>query len=200
MSHKLQMYENLRDMLEREVTAIEKKNDLDDASLNNLYKLTSSLKVVDKCIDREKYEDMDMSRGMSTEGVYPRHSGSTYSGNRIYIDGEGVREAMKYHQPGSYDEGNHGNSYGDGNSYNDGYNNYGNSRARWGRDGDGDGQYNESSNEYRSNRYSRRYDGSHGYSRDESKKMMVRKLETLMDDTMSEKERQAIQDCISKIE
>ena len=31
-------------------------------------------------------------------------------------------------------------------------------------------------------------------------KTMVRKLETLMDDTMSEHEREAIQDCISKIE
>lgn len=197
MSHKLQMYENLRDMLEREVTAIEKKNDLDDTSLNNLYKLTSSLKVVDKCIDREKgengYEGMS-SAGMEYNGqsyAYPRYSNR--GGNRIYIDGEGVREAMRYFPPGD----NYGNSYNDGNnSYYDG-----NSNAMRGRDGDGDGQYHEVSNANYSNRPLRRssYDGSYGYSRDESKKMMIRKLETLMDDTMSENERQAIQECISKI-
>ena len=47
MGHKLQMYENLRDMLEREVSAIEHKNDIDETSLDNLYKLTTALKVVD---------------------------------------------------------------------------------------------------------------------------------------------------------
>lgn len=39
-----------------------------------------------------------------------------------------------------------------------------------------------------------------GYSRDNSRKRMVQKLETLMDDTMSDHERQAIQDCINKIQ
>lgn len=38
------------------------------------------------------------------------------------------------------------------------------------------------------------------YSRDEGKRKMVTKLHTLMDDTMSDQERQAIQDCIERIE
>lgn len=37
------------------------------------------------------------------------------------------------------------------------------------------------------------------YSRDASKQKMVQKLSTLMDDTMSEHEREAIQDCIIRI-
>lgn len=45
--------------------------------------------------------------------------------------------------------------------------------------------------------YDHLYDG---YSRDNSRKKMVQKLETLMDDTMSENERMAIQDCINKIQ
>lgn len=64
-----------------------------------------------------------------------------------------------------------GNSYARGNSNNS----YENSNARNSRD------YNS-------------------YSRDDSRKKMVRKLETLMDDTMSDKERQAIQDCINRID
>lgn len=51
--HKLQMYEGLRDMLEKEVTEIEKKGHLDPQSLDNLYKLMTALKVTDKCIERE---------------------------------------------------------------------------------------------------------------------------------------------------
>jgi hypothetical protein len=71
------------------------------------------------------------------------------------------------------------------------------------RDGDNDGRYNESRDNFRdysyrgrSNESGRRYE----YSRDDSRKKMVRKLETLMDDTMSENERQAIMDCINRIQ
>ena len=39
-----------------------------------------------------------------------------------------------------------------------------------------------------------------GYSRDASRKRMVDKLSSLMDDTMSDKERMAIEDCIRKIQ
>jgi len=39
-----------------------------------------------------------------------------------------------------------------------------------------------------------------GYSRDASRKKMVSKLETLMDDTMSDAERMAIEECIAKID
>lgn len=39
-----------------------------------------------------------------------------------------------------------------------------------------------------------------GYSRDASKKKMVQKLSTLLDDTMSESERMAIEECMAKIE
>ncbi len=60
-------------------------------------------------------------------------------------------------------------------------------------------------NMYTRDNYTYGYNNSHnydsfGYSRDESKKKMVKKLETLMDDTMSETERQAIQDCIGRIQ
>lgn len=43
------------------------------------------------------------------------------------------------------------------------------------------------------------YENNRGYSRDNTRQKMVNKLETLMDDTMSEHERNAIMDCIEKI-
>ena len=60
---------------------------------------------------------------------------------------------------------------------------YGNSGARRMRDSMG--------------RYTSR---DNGYSRDASRKKMVSKLETLMDDTMSDAERMAIEECIAKID
>ena len=74
--HKIQMYENLRDMLEREVKEVEKKNDLDPQSLDHVYKLMCTIKNIDKCIDREKEEMGGMSNGYSRNsyGIMPRES------------------------------------------------------------------------------------------------------------------------------
>ena len=215
MGHKLQMYENLRDMLEREVSAIEHKNDINEASLDNLYKLTTALKTVDKCIEREKGEEAE--KGQSMRG------GSSYIGNRyVYArDGQsndGMSMDMSYDgtsnhwpmmRPMYYRDG--GRSYegtsnrGDASRDGSSYNSYGYARdGRAGRDADSDGQYSEegagNSNRGRGRNSYNSYDGnSYEYSRDESRKKMVQKLETLMDDTMSENERKAIMECISKI-
>lgn len=128
--HKMKMYENLRDMIEKEVENIEKKGALDPQGLDNLYKLMTALKYTDKCIDRES--------------------------------GESYGRMMPWHNGG----------------------------------------YNESRDNFRDYSYrGRTYESGrpYEYSRDTSRKKMIQKLETLMDDTMSEHERQAIMDCINKI-
>jgi len=155
--HKLQMYENLRDMLEREVTEIQKDSNMDAQKLDNLYKLMSALKHTNECIEEESME------GASYEG----RGRSRYGMSRNYS------RMMPYSM--------------DDMSY-----------AR--RDGDGDGRYNESRDNFRNRSYrGQSYGGSYEYSRDNSKRKMVQKLETLMDDTMSEYDRNAIMDCIDKI-
>ena len=166
--HKLQMYENLRDMLEHEVTEIEKKNDLDEMSLDHLYKLMTALKVTDMCIEREGGE----SYGNRTS--YGRNYDRSYArGNsRDYYD----------MMPWAYDDGMSNARRG------------GNSR---------DESYEESRDNFRNytnRRGSNESRRSYEYSRDNSRKKMIQKLETLMDDTMSEYERQAIMDCINKIQ
>lgn len=155
--HKLEMYEGLRDMLEKEVTEIEKKGNLDPQGLDNLYKLMTAIKVTDKCIEREGGESYGnrTSYGRSYDGM----------SNRM----------MPYY---AYDDGM--------------------SMAR--RDGDGDGRYSEDNFRNRSYRGRESYENSYGrYSRDNSRRKMVEKLTTLMDDTMSEHDRNAIMDCIDKI-
>lgn len=138
--HKLRMYEGLREMLEREVAEIEKSNNLDEKSLDHLYKIMTAIKVADKCIDREN--------GMSQDS-YGRSYGGSYDG-----------------------------SYGGS---------YGSSYARRGRDGDGDGRYNE--------RGSYQSRGSYGEQRD----MLTQKLQGLMDEAKNEHERKAIAECLEKL-
>ena len=52
--HMMKTYENLRDMLEKEVMEIEKKKDLDPQSLDNLFKLMTTLKNTEKCMNYEE--------------------------------------------------------------------------------------------------------------------------------------------------
>jgi len=183
MGHKIQMYENLRDMLEREIGEIERKHDLNKDSLDNLYKLTSSLKVVDKCIEKHEMEDRMKDGGQSMDYSFGGMSNARYPYSM-----EGTSN-MRPWMGNTYD-GQSNNSY------------EGQSNARRGRDGDGDGRYNESRDNFRNSQdrgWSNAEGNSNEYSRDASRKKMVQKLETLMDDTMSEHERQAIKDCIMKI-
>lgn len=70
------------------------------------------------------------------------------------------------------------------------------SYGQWGRDGDGDGGYNESRDNFRNSSYN---SYTNGYSRDNANRKMIQKLETLKDDTMSERERMAIDNCIADI-
>lgn len=174
--HKLQMYEGLRDMLEKEVTEIEKKGNLDPQGLDNLYKLMTALKVTDRCIEREG--------GESYDGSYNRgRSNRSNRSNRSYDSMESMEMESMRMMPWAYEDGM--------------------SNARRGRDGDGDGRYNESRDNFRgyTNRgRSNESRGSYEYSRDNSRKKMIQKLETLMDDTLSEYERQAIMDCINRIQ
>ena len=154
--HKMNMFENLRDMLEREVQEIQKEGNLDTQKLDNLYKLMSALKHTNQCIEEE-----------SMEGASYDNRGMRYGMSNNYS------RMMPYSM--------------DNMSY-----------AR--RDGDGDGRYNESRDNFRNRSYrGQSYGGSYEYSRDNSKRNMVQKLETLMDDTMSEYDRNAIMDCIDKI-
>jgi hypothetical protein len=145
-----------------------------EQDLDNIFKLMTTIKNTDKCIDKEKGEESGMSN-------------NSY-GNRMSYESN----MMPY--PMSMDR----RSY-DGRSYD--MSNDGMSNARRGRDGDNDGRYNESRDNFRNSqdRGGNSYENSYGYSRDTTKKKMIQKLETLMDDTMSEHERQAIMDCINKI-
>ena len=182
-------YEDLKELLTQEVNAITKKGDITKDSLDNLYKLTATLKYISRL----------MKEGES-EGEYSMASYRTmpYSMNRGSYDGMSNR--------GSYDQGSYRGSY-DGQSM-DGqpqrYSMDGNSMdGRRGRDGDSDGRYSEEGS-YRRGRDARgrytSYDSNNGYSRHAEKERMIEKLRTMADSTGTEKERMAIMRCIDQLE
>lgn len=183
-------YEDLKELLTQEVNAITKKGDITKDSLDNLYKLTATL----------KYVSYLMQEGESSEGGYSMASYRTmpYSMNRGSYDGMSNR--------GSYDQGSYRGSY-DGRSMDGQSRDYsmdGNSMdGRRGRDGDSDGRYSEEGS-YRRGRDARgRYtsnDSYDGYSRHTDKERMIEKLRTMADSTGTEKERMAIMRCINQLE
>lgn len=118
------MYEELKEMLTKELKEVTRKGELSAGSLDVIDKLTHSLKSL-----------------------------SALEGNS---------------QRGSY--------------------------GRYGRDGDGDGRYSEDSF-----RYSNRGRGSYDYSRDAATDAMKSRLESMMNESMSENNRLAIMDCLNKI-
>lgn len=182
------VYEDLRDMLKQEIGAITKKGDLTKESLDNLHKLTSTLKSVEYIMQEEESEGSSHAQGGYSQRYNPYMPyGMSYGG--------GMSNGQSYNQ--SYDYSRDG-----GQSYRGSYDQ--GSYARQGRDGDSDGQYSEDGGSYARRRDSRgRYssDGNaYGYSRHTQTERMIEKLESMMDTATTEKERKAIERCITQLE
>lgn len=163
---------DLKEILEDEVKNITKKGDITPQELEHAYKIADILK------------DIETIKAMKEAGEQGKYS-----------------QAYDYARDGgSYDGGYSQRMYPmyfDGNSMD-----Y--SQARRGRDGDGDGRYSED-NSYRRGRdamgrYTSRDGGSYEYSRHGEKEHMIENLNKMMQSAGSEKEREAIRQCISKLE
>lgn len=135
---------------------------------------------------KEMLED-DVKKITKKGDISPDELNNVYKAVDIIKDIETIK-AMRdsgYSQEGSYgsyNSMNNGRSY---NSYDGSYNSY-NSYARRGRDGDGDGRYNESR-------------GSYEYSRHENREQMIQKLEMMMQNAQNEEQRKAIKRCIDEL-
>lgn len=150
MSHKLTMYENLRDMLEATLGKIESEKTLTKETLQEVHQACTSLEYID-----EKIEDCKEKKWMEE---HPEEE--TGASGRMY-------DRYSYDSMPRYSWRGRGRSSYEGNRT--------------------------------VNFYPRSGHDDMMYSRDSAKNKMVQKLSTLMDDTMSEEERMAIQDCINRI-
>ena len=108
--HNLQMYEGLRDMLEKEIKEIEKQGNLNAQSLDELKKLMATKHYVSECIKEEE-------GGMSSYGNSNRQSRASYRGS--YEDMSGARRGRDGDGDGRYSE----EGYSRGRSYESSYRN-----------------------------------------------------------------------------
>lgn len=217
-------YEAIKEILDDQIKKIVKKGDISPQELESLYKASAvvldletreAMKQAGEGQSHNSYEQGGSNDGRSYEGQNSNH----YPYYRMFY-GNGSN---------ANNGGNSGNSYGpvwnqemrehemsrDGrmsreNSRNDGR---GNSRESYDGAYDGaydgsyegayDGAYDGAYNSYRRGRDARtgRYvSRDSGYSRAMDKERMIGKLEDMMDDAPSEKERRALQQCVDKLE
>lgn len=219
----MKVMDDLKEVLEDQLKKIAKKGDITPAELDSVYKATKTMKYMDELKQSEESGgEMGMMSNRGGRGGYSQNYsthmpmggmdmlyGPIWNRNRTYPDS---------YDGGSYDDnsrdgrgrGSYDGSYGRGSydgtsnrgSYDGSYDGMSNDGRR-GRDGDSDGRYSEEGSFRRGRdargRYTSRDGGSYDYSR-ASKEEMVKKLEAMMQEAPSEKERSAIEQCLNKLE
>lgn len=183
----MRVLDDIKELLEDELKKIAKKGDISPTELENVYKAVKTINyatIIDAMEDeKERGYSRDYSRGMGAQA----HNGG-YSQN--YSQNSYRMPDMSY---GSYDGSNDGAS-------NRGMSNEYSRDGRAGRDGDSDGRYSETGSYGRGRDAMGRYTSRDGYSRHTEKEKMIEKLEGMMNTVSNEKERQAIMQCIDKLE
>lgn len=211
------LFEDLTEVLQDQMKKIAKKNDITPQELDNVYKAIDVLKDIETI---KAMQEAGEEGGYSQEG----YSQDGYS-NRRGVKGTGRgRYSNEYsqHYPiyppmmfdgtsrdGSYD----GNSY-TGGSYSPVWNQNRNTEMHGGQGGNSNADGNMSNNQsmdYSNNSYDysnrrgrdartgRYVSRDRGYSRADEKEHMLDRLEDMLDDASSERERRAIEQCIERI-
>ena len=215
---KTKLYEDLTEMLQDQMKKIAKKNDITPQELDNVYKAIDVLKDIETIkAMQEAGEDGGYSNdGYSQEG-YSTRRGVKGTGRGRYSN-DGYSQHYPIYPPmmfdgtsrdGSYDR----NSYAGG-SYAPVWNQNHNTEMHGGQGGNSNADGNMSNNQsmdYSNNSYDysnrrgrdartgRYVSRDRGYSRADEKEHMLDRLEDMLDDASSERERRAIEQCIERI-
>lgn len=212
MSKKL--FEDLTEVLQDQMKKIAKKNDITPQELDNVYKAIDVLKDIETI---KAMQEAGEEGGYSQEG----YSQDGYS-NRRGVKGTGrgrySNEYSQHYPPMMFDGTSRDGSY-DGNSYTGGSyapvwnqnrntemhgNQSGNSNADGNMSNNQSMDYSNNSHDYsnrrgRDARTGRYVSRDRGYSRADEKEHMLDRLEDMLDDASSERERRAIEQCIERI-
>lgn len=190
--------EDLKEILEDQVKKITKKGDINPAELENVYKAVDIIKDI-QTIDAMKKADEYSGEGERSPKGYSQEHYSRDGYSQRYMPPVMYSYDPVWNNPHHEDMGGMAMPHRQDRMYaNDGMSNDG----RRGRDGDGDGRYSETGNSYRRGRDSRgRYTSRDGrYSQEAGKERMIEKLEEMADEATSSKERNAIMQCIEKLD
>ena len=187
--------EDLKEILEDQVKKITKKGDITPAELTNMNMAVDIIKDIGTIEAMKKAEaewqdsesQKEYSREHSMRGSYADGHSERYLPYPMYS------YAPVWNHPDDMHEMQHSERM-----YRDGMSGDG----RRGRDADNDGRYSETGSSYRRGREARgRYTSrDYRYSRAEAKDRMIEKLEKMMNETTSAKDREIIKDCIEDLE
>lgn len=192
--------DRITELIEQEIKPLTMKQDISPQELKNLGEAVDILKDVEtiKAMKEADYGGEYSNRGNS----YGSYDGQSNRGNRGYGSYDGMQSNAN---PNMNMGGQSMNSYGQSMAYNsmmgqsnnsyEGQSMEGQSMARRGRDGDGDGRYSERRGRDRMGRYTSR----DGYSGHSEREYMIDRLEDMVDDARSERERRIIERCIDKL-
>lgn len=205
-------YEAVKEILEDQMKKIMKKGDITPQELDSLYKASAI------CLDFETKEAMKKAEQKEEQGEYSQrgYSNEGYSTHYPWFMkgfGYGGR-SMDHSNDGSYRGGSHdkqpnwneGTAMGEMHEQsNRGYANRGSYRSSYGGQsyehdgGSYDGSSYRRGRDARTGRYVSRDGGSYDYSRHEEKEHMLDRLESMLDNASTEKDRRAIEQCIDRI-
>ena len=213
-------YEALKEILDDQIKKIVKKGDITPQELDSLYKASAivldletekAMKQAEKQQGQQSGGSYDYSRGNYNRGQsnhYPwfmyqndgqSNNMSNHGNSYAPVWNQGM-ENNSMHELQSNDSNNRNSNNSYANTYDAAYD----GAYDGSYDGSYDGNY-DASNAY-SNRRDRDARGRYtsrdnrGYSRAMDKQRMIGKLEDMMDDAPSEKERRALQQCVTKLE
>ena len=222
-------YEAFKEILEDQIKKIAKKGDITPQELDNVYKASAIVLDFETKDAMKKAEEQGQGQQGYSQGDSYNMSNRRGSYNRgSYEHGQSNHYPwFMYYNDGTYDMNSHGNSYApvwnqemekksmhevhsnDGrdnrkNSYEHAYEGAYDGAYDGSYEGSYDGSYDASmDSSYRRGRDARtgRYvSRDRGYSRAIDKERMIGKLQDMMDDAPSEKERKALQQCVDKLE
>lgn len=185
------MYEDLKEILCHELNEITRKGDIDREGLDDVYKLSSAITMVESLMKKQQ------GQGQQGESEYSNRYSNDYSN-------EGMSNAYRRSMRGSYDG--MSNNMGTSNDYSnrDDYANRGEQYSRdYSMDSSYEGSYDYSGRRGRdaqTGRYVSRDGGSYdsydsydrGYSRHTAEQKVARKLEDMLDTTQDQHIRNAI--------
>lgn len=216
MSKKL--FEDLTEMLQDQMKKIAKKSDITPQELDNVYKAIDVMKDIETI--KAMQEAGEESGGYSQEGYsqegYSNRRGVKGTGRGRYSN-DGYSQHYPIYPPMMFDgASNDGNSYSPvwnqrnsdmhmnqsnnqgGNMSNDGANMSNNQSNNQSMDYSNN-SYDYSNRRGRDARTGRYVSRDRGYSRAVEKEHMLDRLEDMLDDASSERERRAIEQCIERI-
>lgn len=210
------MYEDLKEILCHELNEITRKGELDKESLDDVYKLSSAITMVESLMKKSQQgggEQGEMSNQSNYMPMWAYAQGGSNAGGSNAGGSNASNMSNAYAGGSNANMGSNAGGSNRGGSYDGGsYGSYENSNAR----GRSNESYEGGSNEYseesyrrgrnqRTGRYMSRdsYEGGsyeRGYSRHSAEEKAIMKMEEIAETTQNPKVKQAIMQAVEKLE